>query len=122
MKLLDKLPDEVKNSAVSFGSDRSDNYIWSVSRTIEILEILKTDYSKQIVLGGDILSNENGKVTYTYTSWHYDPTDADVTNAESIAKANEYLEQFLTAKDTDKLWVDLVIASQEEIKSFGVLK
>ncbi len=70
---------------------------WAFSRNdaFQLLEIMRKD--QQACLGGDVLVENEGKLTYDYTNWYYNQ-DTNETQEQyvenSILKAEEYIKNY----------------------------
>lgn len=94
-------------SEINPGSNEYALKLYDVLSAIELLEISET-----AVLGGDILSDESGKLRYTYENWYCqrqdNEEDADYSKRSCLI-AREYINKLINREDDENQYAVLVI-------------
>jgi hypothetical protein len=85
--MLNDIPDDYKNKQVFLNSLGVKGFAWDKETIISFLKDKRLD--NVIILGGDVLICENGKLRYTYDNWYIGDKNIQESHLEYCKRSKE---------------------------------
>ena len=100
--LFNLLPQELKEKAISLEEFGLNEYIWKWHDTLQLIEILSN--KQKFILGGDVISNYDGKYKETDDGWYIEKTnylasEDDIQRSQIISI--DYINNFVKINGED---------------------
>lgn len=100
---------EILSKAVSLEDQLIDEYVWTGSDCLRVLEILA--YKRKVILGGDVYALRNYYFVPLGDSWFYDPqkltpTDEDIN--QSLLISVNYVKRYI-ASNGDGYFFSIIV-------------
>lgn len=113
------LPKSLLDVAISLDSIGLDSFAFSLEDTLKVIKLLEEDYPDIIILGGDILVYGEKKVECFFACWDYEiekTKNITTTASESRKRARDYLQQFDSHPEKEKILIDMIIGDLESLQ------